>query len=156
MLVQKEMGEKRENWMNLLQEYDIEIVPAQIVRGQGLCKLVVDSGEKLENQINTSTANQHNERQINCAQIVPNSWYDNIRFYLLHETSLRNLDPKNRRSLRLKCASFQLINDILFRKKFDSVFLCCLEKEESERVLDELHSDDAGGHFRGDTTAQKY
>jgi hypothetical protein len=27
--------------MTSLQEYDLEITPAQIVRGQGLCKLVV-------------------------------------------------------------------------------------------------------------------
>jgi hypothetical protein len=94
MLVQKELGEKRENWMTSLQEYDLEIVPAQIVRGQGLCKLVVDSVEKLESQINTSTANQHNETQICCAQTVPNSWYDNIIFYLLQELLLVILIPK--------------------------------------------------------------
>jgi hypothetical protein len=43
LLVQKELGEKRANWVTSLQEYDLEITPAQIVRGQGLCKLVVDS-----------------------------------------------------------------------------------------------------------------
>jgi hypothetical protein len=108
--------------------------------------LVVDSVEKSKNQINTSTANQHSETQICCTQTVPNSWYDNIKFYLLHRTAPHNLDPKNRITLRLKSASFQLINDVLFQKNFDSVFLRCLEKEESERVLDEIH-------FGGDTTA---
>jgi hypothetical protein len=39
LLVQKELGEKRANWVTSLQEYDLEITPAQIVRGQGLCKL---------------------------------------------------------------------------------------------------------------------
>jgi len=145
LLVQKELGEKRANWMTSLQEYDLEIVPTQIVRGQGLCKLVVDS----------STANQHDEKKMCCAQTVTNSWYENIRFYLLHGTSPRNIDPKNRRSLRLKYASFQLINDILFQKNFDGVFLLFLEKEESEKVSVELHSGDVGGHFGGDTTSQK-
>jgi hypothetical protein len=46
LLVQKELGEKRANWMTSLQEYDLKITPAQIVRGQGLCKLVVDSVEE--------------------------------------------------------------------------------------------------------------
>ena len=36
LLVQKELGKKRANWVTSLQEYDIEITPAQIVRGQGL------------------------------------------------------------------------------------------------------------------------
>jgi hypothetical protein len=46
LLVQKELGEKRANRMTSLQEYDLEITPAQIFIGQGLCKLVVDSVEE--------------------------------------------------------------------------------------------------------------
>jgi len=116
---------------------------------------VVDSVDKLERKINKSTVNQHDEKQICCAQTMTNSWYENIIFYLLHGSALCNIDSKNRRALRLKSASFQLINDILFWKNFDGVFLRCLEKEESERVLDELHSGDSGGHFGGDTTTHK-
>jgi hypothetical protein len=73
----------------------------------------------------------------------------------MHGSDPHNIDPKNRRALRLKSASFQLINDILFRKNFDGVFLRCLEKEESEKVLAELHSGDADGHFGGDKTTHK-
>jgi len=97
-----------------LQEYDLEITPAQNVRGQGLCKLVVDSVKEQEGQINTLTINQHNEKQVSCAQVVSNSWYDNIKFYLIHGSPPRYLDLKNRRALKLKYASFQLINDVLF------------------------------------------
>ena len=114
LLVQKELGEKRENWMTSLQEYDLEITPAQIFRGQGLCKLAVDLVEEQEIQINTSTFNQPDEKQISCAQVTGNSWYENIKFYLTHGSSPRNLDPKNKISLRIKSASFQLINDVLF------------------------------------------
>jgi hypothetical protein len=106
LLVQKELGEKWENWMTSLQEYDLEITPAQIVRGQGLCKLVVDSVEEQENHINISTVNQHNENQIFCTQVVANSWYDDIKSYLTHGSSPHYLDPKNRRALRLKSSSF--------------------------------------------------
>ena len=114
LLLKKELGKKREIQMTSLQEYDLEITLAQICIGQGLCKLVSDSVEKLKTQINTSTINQHNEKQINCAQITPNSWYENIRFYLLHGNDPHNIDPKNKRALRFKSSSFQLINDILF------------------------------------------
>jgi hypothetical protein len=65
-----------------------------------------DSVEELESQINTSTANQHNVKQISCAQATPNSWYEKIRFYLTHGSYPRNLDPKNRRAIRLKSTSF--------------------------------------------------
>jgi hypothetical protein len=106
LLVQKELGEKRANWMTLLQEYDLKITPTQIVRGQGLCKLVVDSVEEQESQINTSTVNQQNETRIICTQVFSNSWYDDIKFYLKYGSTPYHLDPKNRRALRLKSAPF--------------------------------------------------
>jgi len=73
----------------------------------------------------------------------------------MHGSAPRNLDPKNRRELRLKSASFQLINDVLFQRNFDGVFLRCLEKEESEKMLSKLHAGEASGHFGGDTTTHK-
>ena len=42
-----------------------------------------------------------------------------------------------------------------FRKNADGVLLRCLEKEESDLVLIQLHDGPAGGHFGGDTTAHK-
>jgi hypothetical protein len=88
------------------------------------------------------------ENQIFCAQTTPDSWYSDIKFYLIHGTTPEHLDPKKRRELRLRSAPFQMINDVLFRKNFDGVLLRCLEKDESEKVLTELHSGNAGGHFR--------
>jgi hypothetical protein len=40
LFVQRELGERRGNWMMTLQEYDLEFKPTNIVKGQGLCKLV--------------------------------------------------------------------------------------------------------------------
>ena len=40
LLIQRELGEKRENWVTTLQEYDLEIKPTKIVRGQGFCRLL--------------------------------------------------------------------------------------------------------------------
>jgi hypothetical protein len=97
LLVQKELGGKRAKWMTSLQEYDLEITPAQIVRGQGLCKLVVDSVKEQESQINSSTVNHQDRKQISCTQVVSNSWFDDINFYLIHGSSPRHLHPKNRR-----------------------------------------------------------
>ena len=49
VLVQKELGEKRAHWMTSLQEYDLDIKPTRIVRGQGLCQLTAQSNDP-ENQ----------------------------------------------------------------------------------------------------------
>jgi hypothetical protein len=57
--------------------------------------------------------------------------------------------------LRLKSASFHLVNGILFRQSFDDVLMRYLEKDEAEKVLLELHAGEVGGHFGGDTTDHK-
>jgi hypothetical protein len=66
------------------------------------------------------------------------------------------MDPTKRRALRLKFTSFQLINGILFHQNFDGVLMRCLEKDEAEKVLLELHAGEASGQFGGDTTAHKF
>lgn len=47
LLMQNEMGECRAKWMNMLQEYDIEIQPIQLVRGKGLMRKMVVMGPDL-------------------------------------------------------------------------------------------------------------
>ena len=48
LFVQKELGERRSNWVTTLQEYDLEFKPASIVKGQGLCKLMPENGNNDE------------------------------------------------------------------------------------------------------------
>ena len=50
LLIQREVGEKRANWVTTLQEYDIDIKPAKIVRGQGFCRLLAGAHNIPENQ----------------------------------------------------------------------------------------------------------
>jgi hypothetical protein len=41
LFVEKDLGDRRENWMTTLWEYDLEIKLSKIVIVQGLCKLAV-------------------------------------------------------------------------------------------------------------------
>ena len=63
-LIQKEVGEKRANWVTALQEYDINIIPAKIVRGQGFFKLLAGASNIPENQ------DQDNVVQVNQISII--------------------------------------------------------------------------------------
>ena len=38
LFVQKELGERRGNWVIALQEYDLEFIPETIIKGEGICK----------------------------------------------------------------------------------------------------------------------
>ena len=64
-------------------------------------------------------------------------------------------NSKQRRALRLKSTSYQIINGVLFRKNYDGVFLRCLEREDATKVVKELHDHSVGGHFSRDTTDHK-
>ena len=83
---------------------------------------------------------QHYQNQICCAQNPVSPWYDDIKFCLIHGSTPRHLDPQKMRALILKSASFQLINGILFSQNFDGILMRCLEKDEAEKVLLELHA----------------
>jgi hypothetical protein len=43
LFTQQEMGERRGNWMEVVQEFDLDIKPAKLVKGQGLCKLAAEA-----------------------------------------------------------------------------------------------------------------
>ena len=57
--------------------------------------------------------------------------------------------------MRLKSSPYQLIDNVLFRKNYDGVFLRCLEKDQTDDFLFQFHAGPAGGHFLGDTIAHK-
>jgi hypothetical protein len=65
------------------------------------------------------------------------------------------LDFKKKPTLRIKATQYQLINNVLFKKNYDSMLLRCLEKQEADKVLFDIHNGLAGGHFEGDTTTHK-
>lgn len=148
LLVQKDVGEKRANWITSLQEYNLEIKPSNIVRGQGFCKMLAGASQIPEVP---SEEVQLYEVSLNSAE----SLYADIIYYLKNGYALSHLDHTKKRDMRLKAKQYQLINDVLFRKNYDSVLLRCLEKTEAEKVLQELHDGPAGKHYAGDATAHK-
>eukprot|EP00253_Pinus_taeda_P010665 PITA_10665 len=149
-LIQRELGEKRANWVTALQEYDLEIKPTKIVRGQGFCRLLAGASNIPES---SDTDQSETINQINI--IESESQYADLIFYLKNGYAPPNLPYKNKRAIRLKEKNFTIIDDVLFRQNYDSVLLRFLEKQEAQRVLQELHDEPAGGQFRADTTAHK-
>ena len=121
LLVQKDAGEKRANWVTALQEYDIEIKSANIVRGQGFCNMLAGASQISEIP---SVEVQVCKVSLNDEQ----SLYADIIYYLKNGYVPSYLDYTKKRALRLKAKQYHLINDILFRMNYDSVLLRCLEK----------------------------
>jgi hypothetical protein len=76
--------------------------------------------------------------------------------YLLHHRSFpEKINPRERRSLRLKSSQYHVINYVLFCVNYDGVLLICLEYDDVEKILTELHDIPTGGNFAGETTTHK-
>jgi len=150
LLVQKDVGKKRANWVMALQEYDAKIKLANIVKGQGFCRMLVGESKISESQSPDSEV-QIYEVSLNDSE----SRYADIIFYLKNGYTPPHLNYTKTRALRLKAKKYQIVNDVLFRMNYDSILLRCLEKFEAEKVLQELHDRPAGGHYARDATTHK-
>jgi hypothetical protein len=116
--------------MEVVQEFDLDIKLAKLVKGQGLCKLAAEARD----QVNEDPG-WENELALWCGEasyISPgkNSWYEKLPYLLHHGTCLENLNHRERRALRLKSAQFCLINSVLFCVNYDGVLLICLKHED--------------------------
>ena len=150
LLIQREVGEKRANWVTALQEYDINIKPMNIVRGQGFCRLLTRASNIPDHE------DSNNTPQVNEISIINSeSQYADLIFYLNNGYAPLEFSYKNKSSLRLKDKHFEIIDNVLFKRNYDSILLRCLEKIAAQMVLQELHDGLVGGHFGRDTTTHK-
>lgn len=150
ILIQRDVGETRANWVINMQEYDIEIKPTNIVKGQGFCRMLVGASNISELQ--------HSGDEVQVYVVSLNdtdSRYADIIFYLKNGYAPPHLNYTKKRALRLKAKQYQIVNNVLFRMNYDYNLLRCLGNSEAEKVLQELHDGLASGHFGGDATTHK-
>lgn len=135
VLTQQEIGmNNRETWIYRIQEFDLEIFPTKLVRGQGLCKPMseLDPNSDMPTVLFVS---------------LRDSWFSDVAFYLSYGDCPPYLTPKERRNLRLKSTKSVIVDDILYKKGLDGAFLRCVDKEQQEKLLKRFHNEACGGHF---------
>ena len=80
LFVQKELGERRGNWVTALQEYGLEFKPAAIVKGKGLCKLMSENGNNEEQA--WEDKDELHLMDVCPLFTAPESWYRYLVHYL--------------------------------------------------------------------------
>ena len=97
MLIQNDPGDRRGNWLTYLQEYDLEINPAKLVKEQGLCKLMMKALD-LQQEEEEGWENEADmlERELLYILTSTNSWYNDLKYYLTHGSSPSYLDAQKR------------------------------------------------------------
>jgi hypothetical protein len=88
ILVQPDIDGKRGRWIAKILEFDLEIKPTKLVKGQGLAKLLAESNcEALGvSFINTRSGSQQAESPNQCSQdglsLAECAWYRDILYFL--------------------------------------------------------------------------
>jgi hypothetical protein len=166
ILVQSDSDGKRGKWLAKIQEYDLEIKPTKLIKGQGLARLLAESNLKVlginhiseisedSSFIAEETDIQQSVNTIN-EKFSSSKWYQNIIFYLQNLQCPPNLTPPKTRSLKLKAVKYCIINEQLYWRDPLGFLLTCLIESETENVIDEFHKGIYGGHHAWRATTYK-
>jgi hypothetical protein len=164
ILVQLDNNGRRGRWLAKIQEFDLEVKPTKIIKGQGLAKLLEESNLKALG-INQLQENKGfleideldvtvptNEIQDKFSTLV---WYRDIVSYLLTLQCPKELTPYKTRTLKLHVVKYCILDGKLYWKDPLGFLLSCLVKAETERVIDEFHVGVCRGHYAWRETAYK-
>ena len=94
----------------------MEIKLAKLVKGQGLCKIAVEEQDpQMEQEEGWDNEFDMLQNEVLYILASTNSWYNGLKYYLTHGSSLNHLNARKKRDLRLKTSQYQLIDGVLFR-----------------------------------------
>jgi hypothetical protein len=155
ILVQPDNDGRRGRWLAKIQEFDLEVKPTKIIKGQGLAKFLAESNLKALgiNQL------QENEGFLEIDELdvtaptteiqdkfSTSAWYRDIVHYLLTLQCPSELTPSKARTLKLHAVKYCIIDAKLYWKDPLGFLLRCLVETETEGVMDEFHVGVCGGH----------
>ena len=82
-------------------------------------------------------------------------WFHEVKRYLEAQEYPEGASVNDKKFLRTFSAKFFLSNGILYKRNHDSVLLCCIDKVEVEKSMDDLHEGAFGTHSSRHTMAKK-
>jgi hypothetical protein len=161
ILVQPDIDGRRGKWITRILEFDLEIKPTKLIKGQGLAKLPVESNCKALgiSFINTCSENPQaestNENSQGALSLAPCTWYKDILYFLQELKPPDGMGKSKARALKLKAVRYCLIDQDLYWKDPLGVFLRCLDPQEAHKVIFDFHNGLCGGHHFWNTIAHK-
>jgi len=154
ILVQPNSDGRRGRWLAKIQEFDLEVKPTKMVKGQGLEKLLAESNFRalginhLEShgpipdigELDDQTPTVHIEDKVSSFD-----WYHDIVSYLLTLQCPSDMNPSKSRTLKLHAVKYCIIKSQLYWKYPLGFLLRCLTEPETEDVINEFHKGVCGG-----------
>jgi hypothetical protein len=148
-------------WIAKILEFDLEIKPTKLVKGQGLVRLPTESNckELGFNFMNIDSERQQTEISGERFHVSSNleecTWYKDIMYFLQKLRSPNGLDKKKVRALKLKAIKYCIIDQILYWKDPLGFLLRCLDPQEAQKDITDFHDSSCGGNHFWRTTGYK-
>ena len=121
----------------MILEYDIEIKPTKLIKGQGLAKLVAESNfHALDINFLAAIDEQGDHVNPHVQEIFSNSpWYENLIYVLHHLQAPPGLTKTKAIFLKLKGLKSFILNGNLYWKDARGILLNFLLKDEADKSL---------------------
>eukprot|EP00253_Pinus_taeda_P035267 PITA_35267 len=159
-------AELRAKWIAKLIEFNIELKPTKLVRGQDLARLLAEENCRTldmnlmclnsENgQIKEEEAAEPKSKQSVENNLASCDWYSAIIKFLLKLEIPPGSSISQARTIKLRAAKYYINENLLYWRDPSGMLLRCLDKEQSMEVMQQFHSSMCGGHHYWKTTAHK-
>ncbi|XP_031405692.1 uncharacterized protein LOC116214426 [Punica granatum] len=76
-------------------------------------------------------------------------WYEDIKDFLQTGQYLTFANRRDRKTLRRLTAHYFLSGETLYRRSFDATLLRCVDENEAQRLMGEIHEGSCGPHMSG-------
>eukprot|EP00253_Pinus_taeda_P018507 PITA_18507 len=139
VLMQINPEEIKGKWIAAMLEYDLEIKPTKLIKGQGLEKLMAELNlHALDiNLIAAMSDDEDGGTLIQVLEMFLNSlWYSDIVYVLQHLSPPLGMSRSKGRSLKLKSAKFYILDSSLYWKDLGGVLFNCLVEDEAPQFLE--------------------
>ena len=81
-------------------------------------------------------------------------WFYDINKYLENQEYPENASIIDKRTLRRLALKFLMTNGVLYKRNYDIVLLSCVEKQETDTLMREIHEGTFGTHTNGHVMAR--
>ena len=140
---------KRGKWIVAILEYDLEIKPTKLIKGQGLSQLMAESNlQALDiNMVDALDEQEELPAPTVEEQFQNSPWYTDILYVLANLNTPPNLSKTKARFLKLKARNYCILNECLYWKNANGLLLKCFPEVDADRIKHEFHEGECGGHL---------
>ena len=83
------------------------------------------------------------------------AWYTDVKKYLIDGEYPEGSHKKDQLAIRRLASHFTILKGLLYHKSFDGNLQLCIDGEQTQRIMEEVHGGECGPHMNGRMLARK-